>query len=109
MDRLVREHHENAGNNKSFHYKIQKDESPENLKQTNFAKDTLHKYEHLDKPNTPHYESKKIQPLEYILKNKLNFCEGNIVKYITRYKEKNGLEDLLKAKDYLETLIKNYK
>ena len=62
-----------------------------------------------DKPNTPHYNSKKIQPIEYIIANELDFCEGNVVKYITRYKEKNGLEDLLKAKDYLERIIKNYK
>ena len=56
-----------------------------------------------------HYKSKAIQPIEYIQANDLNFCEGNIVKYITRYKEKNGLEDLEKVGHYLDFLIEDYK
>lgn len=56
-----------------------------------------------------HYKSKTIQPIEYIQANDLNFCEGNIVKYITRYKEKNGLEDLEKTGQYLDFLIEDYK
>lgn len=55
-----------------------------------------------------HYSKNKIQPIDYILANDLNFCEGNIIKYVTRYKHKNGLEDLKKAKHYLEILINNY-
>ena len=55
-----------------------------------------------------HYKTKAIQPIDYILANKLNFCEGNVVKYITRYKDKNGVEDLLKAKQYIDFLIKEY-
>ena len=47
-----------------------------------------------------------IQPIEYIKANKLGFHEGNIVKYITRYKEKNGLEDLQKVQWYINDLIK---
>jgi len=56
-----------------------------------------------------HYEKQKIQPIDYIEANNLSFCEGNIVKYITRWKYKNGLEDLEKAKWYLERIIKNVK
>lgn len=56
-----------------------------------------------------HYEKQKIQPIEYIEANNLSFCEGNVVKYITRWKYKNGLEDLEKAKWYLERIIKNVK
>lgn len=52
-----------------------------------------------------HYKSKGIQPIEYILANDLGFCEGNVVKYITRYKDKNGIEDLKKARHYLDFLI----
>ena len=52
-----------------------------------------------------HYEKQTIQPIEYIEANKLGFHEGNIVKYITRYKDKNGTEDLKKALWYLERLI----
>lgn len=55
-----------------------------------------------------HYKELSIQPIEYILANKLGFCEGNVVKYITRYKSKNGLEDLKKAKHYIDMLIENY-
>ena len=55
-----------------------------------------------------HYKNKGIQPIEYILANNLGFCEGNAVKYLTRYKEKNGLEDLNKAKHYIDFLIDNY-
>lgn len=52
-----------------------------------------------------HYKKQKIQPIEYTFANNLGFCEGNVVKYITRYKDKNGIEDLEKAKHYIELLI----
>lgn len=52
-----------------------------------------------------HYKDCPIQPIEYIMKNSLNFCQGNVVKYITRYKEKNGIEDLKKVKHYVDLLI----
>lgn len=52
-----------------------------------------------------HYKNKAIQPIDYIFANNLGFCEGNVVKYVTRHKEKNGLQDLEKAKHYLELLI----
>ena len=55
-----------------------------------------------------HYERMKIQPIEYIMANELDFCEGNIVKYVSRYKHKNGIEDLKKARHYLNLLIHNY-
>jgi hypothetical protein len=38
----------------------------------------------------------------------MNFLEGNVVKYVTRYRMKNGLEDLEKAKWYLDRLIRDY-
>jgi hypothetical protein len=47
----------------------------------------------------------KISPYEYITANELNWEQGNAVKYISRYKEKNGKEDLLKAVKYIEMLI----
>lgn len=55
-----------------------------------------------------HYEKQAIEPIEYITKNNLGFCEGNVVKYITRYKDKNGLEDLKKALWYVTYLIEGY-
>jgi len=52
-----------------------------------------------------HYKDKAIQPVMYIHANNLNFCAGNVIKYVTRYKEKNGKQDLEKAKHYIELLI----
>lgn len=53
----------------------------------------------------PHYTQWKIQPITFITANKLNFCQGNVIKYVMRYKEKNGGEDLRKAKVYIDYLI----
>lgn len=52
-----------------------------------------------------HYKSFKIQPVEFITANNLGFCEGNIIKYVVRYKAKNGLQDLKKARHYIDILI----
>lgn len=52
-----------------------------------------------------HYKSRAIQPIEYIHANNLNYSEGAIVKYITRWREKNGFEDLNKIKHYVDLLI----
>jgi len=46
-----------------------------------------------------------IQPVEFIWKNKMEFIEGNIVKYVCRHRVKGGKTDLLKAMDYLQKLI----
>lgn len=47
-----------------------------------------------------HYEKKKYQPIQLIVELNLNFFQGNIIKYLTRYKDKNGAEDLHKALHY---------
>lgn len=52
-----------------------------------------------------HYKKHKIQPIDFIHDNDIGFIEGNIIKYVMRHKHKNGLEDLQKAKHYLEILI----
>ena len=54
-----------------------------------------------------HYKNGKIQPIEYSERNNLSTCQGNIVKYITRHKEKNGVDDLAKVVHYalLEALF----
>ena len=51
-----------------------------------------------------HYKSMVIQPIEYIFKNKIPYLEGNIIEYVSRYKLKNGIIDLRKAKHYLELI-----
>ena len=53
-----------------------------------------------------HYSEKKIQPIEFIEANNLPFCEGNVIKYVTRHASKNGLEDIEKAIWYLERIKK---
>lgn len=55
-----------------------------------------------------HY-NKSCDPWDFIDANGLDFYEGNIVKYVARHRKKNGVEDLLKAKHYLERLIENCK
>jgi len=52
-----------------------------------------------------HYQARKIQPVEYIMANRLGFAEGNVIKYVSRWEEKGGVEDLRKAAHYLEFLI----
>jgi hypothetical protein len=52
-----------------------------------------------------HYKDKGIQPIIYIHANNLGFCEGNVVKYVTRWRDKGGEGDLRKAIHYLELLI----
>jgi len=51
-----------------------------------------------------HYKQFKIQPIEFITKNNIPFIEGNVIKYICRWKDKNGLEDLDKVIHYVELL-----
>ena len=53
-----------------------------------------------------HYNGLKIQPIQYIFANNLGFIEGNIVKYITRYKDKNKNEDIEKIIHYAKLLLK---
>lgn len=52
-----------------------------------------------------HYRKLSIQPVEFIHKNGLGFLAGNVIKYVCRYKAKAGVQDLLKAKHYIEMLI----
>lgn len=52
-----------------------------------------------------HYNQGGIEPIDYIVKNKLSYCEGNVVKYITRWRHKNGIQDLKKAKQYIDFII----
>jgi len=52
-----------------------------------------------------HYQHLAIQPNEYITKNNLGWNEANVVKYITRWRSKGGIEDLRKARHYLDMLI----
>ena len=55
---------------------------------------------------SPNYNAKyEVNPIDFIVDNDLPFAEGNIVKYVVRWKQKNGVEDLKKARVYLDKLI----
>jgi hypothetical protein len=59
-----------------------------------------------DNINSPnHYNKGDIEVIDYILDQKFNYLEGNVIKYVSRYRNKGGIEDLRKAKWYLEKLI----
>lgn len=58
-----------------------------------------------EKVHHPDHYNKGIEVIKYINSWEMDFLEGNIIKYVTRYKNKNGVEDLKKAKQYLDWLI----
>jgi hypothetical protein len=71
---------------------------------------TMKEFEQASKANDvqvagTHYKSKAIQPWDYIVANNLGYLEGNIVKYVSRWRDKGGLDDLRKARHYLDKLI----
>jgi len=53
----------------------------------------------------PHYTQHKIEPIDFIIENELDFCTGNVVKYIMRFRKKNGIQDLMKEKQYIDFII----
>ena len=69
----------------------------------------VHWNENRKKDNiNPHYYTQGIDCIDYITSKNMSFLEGNVVKYVTRHRMKNGLEDLHKAQWYLTRLIQDY-
>ena len=58
-----------------------------------------------DSINPPHYRTGGIETYDYIASKSMSYAQGNIIKYVTRYKLKGGLDDLLKARWFLDKLI----
>ena len=52
-----------------------------------------------------HYKDMAIQPVEFIHRNKIGFIEGSVIKYVCRWRNKGGAEDLRKARHFLDLLI----
>ena len=52
-----------------------------------------------------HYKDMAIQPVEFIHRNGIGFIEGSVIKYVSRWRNKNGIEDLKKAKHFIDLLI----
>ena len=61
---------------------------------------------HEEFENPTHYtDGFGIEPIDYIIQNEMDFLEGNIIKYVSRYPHKGGVRDLMKAQVYLNRLI----
>ena len=56
-----------------------------------------------------HYKNYTIQPYEFISKNELSYFQGNVIKYVCRYKQKNKIQDLEKIIHYCELEIEKLK
>ena len=52
-----------------------------------------------------HYKDLAIQPVEYIHRNNIPFIEGSVIKYVTRWRQKGGVEDIKKARHFLDLLL----
>ena len=70
-------------------------------------RDESENFEKEEVTNPKHYDKVGfvIQPIEYITANELDFLEGNVIKYVSRYEHKGGVNDLLKARQYINWLI----
>ena len=77
---------------------------PDNLKVDAVMDRELYEEDEINWPK--HYTAGfEIQPIDFIVENQLDFLEGNIIKYVSRYDMKGGVKDLRKAKFYLDKLI----
>ena len=66
----------------------------------------LENKEDIENKTKPSYYGTGFDVIDFCQKNNLDFMQGNVIKYVTRYKKKNGIEDLEKAKEYIDRLIK---
>ena len=60
----------------------------------------------IENKTKPTYYGTQVDVIDFCQMNNLDFMQGNVIKYVTRYKEKNGKEDLFKAKEYIDRMIK---
>jgi hypothetical protein len=77
----------------------------EKTQEAKHHKETMSKIQEKEKVNHPDHYNKGIETIDYIESWNMNFAQGNVVKYVSRYAMKGGLEDLKKAQWYLERLI----
>ena len=70
-----------------------------------FKQSTERSKESMNEFDPKHYSKLPIEPWDFIQQNKLDFFEGNVVKYICRWKNKGGVDDLRKAITYIEKII----
>lgn len=60
-----------------------------------------------DVKNPKHYSQYVIEPIDFIVKNDIPYREGNVIKYVCRWKSKDGVRDLKKARQYLDLMIRD--
>ena len=60
-----------------------------------------------DQVGGDHYRNKAIEPIRYIMENNLGYCEGNVIKYVTRHREKGGAQDIRRAIQYLNFILQH--
>ena len=70
-----------------------------------FKQSTERSEESMNESDPDHYSNLPMEPWDFIQQNKLDFFEGNVVKYICRWKNKGGVTDLRKAITYIEKII----
>lgn len=56
-----------------------------------------------------HYTTGNIEVWDFIIDQKLGYLEGNVIKYVSRWKHKDGIKDLFKAQAYINKLIEETK
>lgn len=83
----------------AFFYWAPKEEPPEPQGNNTQTNDTV-------QVGGTHYKQMVIQPIDYIMQNKLGPCEANIIKYVSRHADKNGAEDIRKIKQYCDFILK---
>jgi hypothetical protein len=84
-------------------YLIRKHLCPKNTT-TNFYRKKMTQANQMQVAGT-HYKTKAIQPWDYIISNNIGYLEGNVIKYVSRWRDKGGVDDLKKAQHYLIKLI----
>lgn len=84
---------------------LEKVEAEEKIKDYNNFMSDFNKETDKIKPN--YYHKGNVDTIQFCIENDLDFLQGNVVKYVVRYKNKNGLEDLKKAMEYLQRIIEN--
>ena len=70
-----------------------------------FKQSTERGKEDMNEADPDHYSNLPMEPWDFIQQNKLDFFEGNVVKYICRWRNKGGVTDLRKAITYIEKII----
>tara|TARA_R110002033_G_scaffold21066_1_gene52702 strand:- start:33 stop:422 length:390 start_codon:yes stop_codon:yes gene_type:complete len=105
--------HEDRGMSRESHeqymYRLSQEDKVIDKKKLKIIEEGTYEYEYGkatdEQVGGSHYKDCAIQPIDYIVKNKLDFLEGNVVKYITRHKEKDGPEDIKKVIHYAQLIL----